>query len=235
MKPFYILICTGYLYLCCINNASAQPIASFSVNAPLPACDPAIISFSNTSTGEGTLSYAWQFGIDGATDTAINTTYSYDTCGIFSVVLSVTDSLGQSASDTQQVVIECTPTASFNFTALSVCDSSNVIFTDTSTPADSIAAWLWDFGDPVSGALNTSDLQSPTHFYHTSGDFIISLFITSNSGCTATTYDTFSIYHPQANFSLLTTACENDSVFFIDLSVSADSIVEWYWTFGDAS
>ncbi|HUM45906.1 MAG TPA: PKD domain-containing protein [Chitinophagales bacterium] len=235
MKSFYILVCICFLYLCCIINVAAQPVASFLINAPIPACQPAVVSFSNASTGGGALTYQWQFGIDGATDTATNTSYSYDTCGIFSVVLSVTDGDGQTTSDTQQVVINCTPVAFFSFTPVTVCDSSNVLFADSSTPADSIATWLWDFGDPLSGISNTSSLQNPSHFYHQPGDFIISLAVTSNAGCTATAKDTFSIYHPQSSFALQDTACANDSTQFNDLSVSEDSIVSWFWTFDDPS
>lgn len=58
-----------------------------------------------------------------------------------------------------------------------------VAFTDTSTPADQITFWYWDFGDG-----GTSNLQNPTHIY-AEGYFAVTLTVSSDIGsATATGY-----------------------------------------------
>ena len=59
-----------------------------------------------------------------------------------------------------------------------------VFFTD-----NSLNAWTWDwnFGDPASGANNTSTIQNPQHVYATNGNYTVTLIVTNNYGCADTT------------------------------------------------
>jgi hypothetical protein len=41
---------------------------------------------------------------------------------------------------------------------------------------------MWEFGDPVSGALNTSTLASPTHTYADTGTYTIKLKVSLSGG-----------------------------------------------------
>ncbi|MGB3075645.1 MAG: PKD domain-containing protein, partial [Chitinophagales bacterium] len=233
MKDITIKMSLGMLCVCCTFFAAAQPVASFLINAPSSTCTPATFSFSNLSSGEGALNFDWQFGDNTATDTSTNPFHTYQECGSFEVILSVTDTTGQIAADTQQVIINCTPIAAFNFSPTVICDSAMVHFTDLSVPADSIVAWQWNFGDPVSGAADTSLIKNPTHYYHTPGLFSISLSVTSIDGCLSVATDSILVIQPQAYYALMNSACVNDSTFFIDLSTSQDAIVSWFWNFDD--
>lgn len=47
-----------------------------------------------------------------------------------------------------------------------------VTFTDTSTPAASIVAWVWDFGD---GTYDT--VQNPVHTYAAGGTYSVTLYV----------------------------------------------------------
>lgn len=223
----------GLLSFCCYAAAEAQPVASFEITAPPKPCAPAQFTFTSTSTGDQPLTYNWHFGIDGASDTAENTTYTFTDCGIFSVVLSVTDSNGLHSADTQLVVIQCPPVAAFTFSPINVCDSAIVTFTDNSTPGDSIINWHWNFGDPTSGADDSSSQKNPQHYYNVPGLFPVSLTTTTSAGCTSTASDTVIVLHPQSYFAISDSACVNDTVFFIDLSTSQDEVVAWSWNFDD--
>ncbi|MEO8591148.1 MAG: PKD domain-containing protein [Flavobacteriales bacterium] len=55
------------------------------------------------------------------------------------------------------------------------CTGNTVTFTNTSLPCQNST---WDFGDPGSGAANTSNLASPTHTYPATGAYQVSLTIT---------------------------------------------------------
>lgn len=101
-------------------------------------------------------------------------------------------------------------------------------FNDQSTPE--IAEWLWDFGD---GA--TSNLQSPSHNYVSSGHYTTSLTVTSTDGCVASKTDSNYINvfeNSTANFEASTynTTVLEPEVHFTDLS-SNTSV--WTWNFGD--
>lgn len=55
-----------------------------------------------------------------------------------------------------------------------------------------INAYLWDFGEPASGAANTSTAVSPSHSYSTTGSYTVKLIVYSN--CTNdTVYQTINV------------------------------------------
>src|SRR6185295_3255904 len=99
-----------------------------------------------------------------------------------------------------------------------------------------IVTWLWDFGDPSSGPLNTSNLQNPQHRYNAIGFYTAKLIVTSNIGCVDSISQTFTVNGdiPVANFNALNPAnlCANDSVAIQDAStVNFGNItkLEIYW------
>ncbi|KAA9325697.1 GEVED domain-containing protein [Adhaeribacter soli] len=71
------------------------------------------------------------------------------------------------------------PVADFCSSFSASCDTV-VAFTDQSTNGP--GSWLWNFGDPASGALNTSTLQHPTHIYHNTGTYTVTLTATNGNG-----------------------------------------------------
>ncbi len=73
-------------------------------------------------------------------------------------------------------------TASFIYN----CSSNlRVNFVNTSTLCPT--SFLWDFGDPASGANNTSTLPNPTHAYTVGGNYNVSLTV-SGPGNTSSTF-----------------------------------------------
>jgi gliding motility-associated-like protein len=113
-------------------------------------------------------------------------------------------------------------------------------FNDMSTISDGTASsftYLWNFGDPSSGAANTSTVKNPVHTYTALGPYNISLQVTSVNGCM---YDTIKVYndiHPQpvADFSFSpATVCLGTPFGFTDLSNGLDGTIQQYqWNFGD--
>jgi gliding motility-associated-like protein len=63
--------------------------------------------------------------------------------------------------------------------------SNTMQFTDISTSnIGTVQSWAWSFGDPASGASNTSALQNPTHTFSATGTYTVTLTITDRTGCT---------------------------------------------------
>lgn len=57
------------------------------------------------------------------------------------------------------------------------CTGSTVDFTNTSLPCQNS---IWDFGDPASGAANTSNLPNPSHTYPGTGTYQVTLTVTGS-------------------------------------------------------
>src|SRR5207249_307726 len=92
------------------------PTAAFGFS-PAHPLSSSPVSFDGSGSTDpsagGTLSYAWTFG-DGATGTGATPSHSYGTPGIYTVTLTVTDSVTlNTGSISHQVTVGGTPTASF--------------------------------------------------------------------------------------------------------------------------
>jgi PKD repeat protein len=70
---------------------------------------PLTVSFTNSSTGSGTLTYAWTFGDGGTSASAVPGIHIYGSPGAYTVTLTVTDGFGQSNSGSKTVTV-ATPT-----------------------------------------------------------------------------------------------------------------------------
>ena len=195
--------------------------------------------FTSTSTGSGAAiqTYYWDFGDGTGISNATNPSHTYATTGTKTIrhwIKTVNGCISDTAQTT--VVIHPLPTADFNFTTPS-CQTRTISFTDASVAnVGTLASWAWDFGDPGSGAANTSSIKNPTHSYVSTGTYIVKLTVTNSKGCISTLFSkNVPIYdRPQSGF-IVPEVCLNDTYAqFTDTShISAGSITNWQWNFGD--
>ncbi|MBP6334135.1 MAG: PKD domain-containing protein [Bacteroidia bacterium] len=195
------------------------------------ACANSIIQFNNTSVnGSGTIqSYSWNFG-NGNSSSLTDPTNSYTSDGSYSVILTVTSSLG--CVDTSALNLNIHPLPVTNFSTLSACANTGVSFNNTTgISSGSISTYYWDFGDNSS-----SNLQLPTHAYASEGSYSISLIATSNHGCRDTAQNNLVIHPiPVATFTAQN-VCEGAPLEFLNISsISTGSISAWSWDFGDGT
>jgi PKD repeat protein len=73
-----------------------------------------------------------------------------------------------------------TPIASFSISSTNPKVDEDIQFTNTSTNSTTI--WEWNFGDGT-----TSPVQNPTHTFSTVDCFDVTLFVSNDEGCEATT------------------------------------------------
>ena len=126
----------------------------------------------------------------------------------------------------------CTPlTAIPNFVPIT-CDGFTVNFNQSSTGNPD--TWLWDFGDPASGANNTSNVQNPTHTFSDTGIFNVKLVVSISGQCTDSIIKQIKVYPGFLPGFLNSTPCVSVPVQFTDTSYSRYGIVNsWRWDFGD--
>lgn len=200
--------------------------ATFTSTQPVVCAAPADISFTNTSTGPGALTWQWFFG-DGNNSTLQNPVHTYTAAGNYIVTMVATSSAG--CQDTVRSPVPITIGGiTTDFTAPpSICTNATVSFNNTSAPAPVSA--LWNFGDG-----NTSTLINPTHIYAAPGIYTVRLYNTYANCTDSATHDIIIHPLPVANFTApVTTRCEpNLTVNFQDLSTGAAS---WQWNFGDGN
>ncbi len=142
------------------------------------------VAFADVSSGNGTLSYAWDFG-DGTTSTVQHPTHSYANSSTYNVCLTVTNTLpdGDTASSTicKQVAVNLCNVKS-NFTYTVACKYK---VTHTATPTGTgpfTYNWLFDDG-------TTSTLANPVKTYTACGPHVTRL-ITCNATCCDTIIQT---------------------------------------------
>lgn len=201
------------------------PQVSFSVS---PNCENAPTLLTNTTTiaSGNIISWFWNFG-DGNSSASQQPTHQF-TQGSYAVTLTAVSGNGCSATGTQNITIYPKPEALFvNNT---VCFGEVTQFQDFSAVTNgTITGWNWDFGDGTSGSgIN------PQHQYSASGNYPVTLIVTSNYGCSDTiTYAIDVNPTPVAGFTA-TEVCRGVATDFTDLStISPGSIDGWEWTLGD--
>jgi PKD repeat protein len=138
-------------------------------------------SGSSGPTPNSIIQYLWDFG-DGATGTGPRTTHAFGSPGTHTVRLTISDSLGRSASTTQLVTVGqgTRPTASFTISPTAPVAGSPVRFNASSSTAAvgrTIVAWEWDFGDGNSGSG-----EQVEHIYTAPGSYTVTLVVIDDLG-----------------------------------------------------
>ncbi|HOY27832.1 MAG TPA: gliding motility-associated C-terminal domain-containing protein [Flavobacteriales bacterium] len=78
------------------------PTAEIGIDGPTLICIPGTVQFTNTSTGGDT--YLWDFG-DGSTSAEFVPAHLYQTEGVFTVTMTMTDSYGCTLADTADIEV----------------------------------------------------------------------------------------------------------------------------------
>ncbi|HPS73667.1 MAG TPA: PKD domain-containing protein, partial [Bacteroidales bacterium] len=216
----------------------SNPLANFSF--PGTNCALMGIQFNDNSQQNGggnLMSWEWNFDDPGSgssnSSNLQNPIHMFSDGGTFDVQLIVTNINGCKDTISQTVTVIEAPLATFS--ADTACFNSITQFTDASTaPQGTITTWNWNFGDPGSGSLNTSTLQNPTHIFSNTGNFNVTLQVTTSDGCQNDTVIQITVNpKPLAMFSA-SSSCVGTATQFTDLSTAPGSMLtSWLWDFGD--
>lgn len=207
--------------------------------------NPSTVIFTDESIGADT--WSWTFGepsSGGANSSTLqNPTHTYLSSGTYRVRLTVTNNATGCSHMYEQDIAVSILQARFTANTYTGCAPLTVNFTGTSTGTG--ITRVWDFGDPASGALNTSTALSPSHVYNAPGRYTVRLIVTDVYGCrdTMIQVDTINVSNVSALFSgnpLNGCIPSNSSSFptlaFTDQSTTSPgtTINSWNWIFPGA-
>lgn len=207
-----------------------KPVVDFTVDATTACKAPLSVNFTNFSTGATT--FKWYFG-DGDSSLSTNPNHVYTKAGTYTVSLvavnnnSCTETLVKS-----QLIKVLKPYVSLS----SLPDSGCVPFTKSlsfnSNLSGSLTNFQWSFGDGI-----TSNDPNPTHTYNDTGRFTVTLTVSNEDGCEASTTAIEAVIvteKPKSAFSATPRiACAEEIVTFTDESTG--NITNWFWDFGDGT
>jgi gliding motility-associated-like protein len=210
-------------------------------NAKVGACDSLNYLFTNLSTDvTGVFSpkaFIWNYG-DGSPEDTLGLTetkiHLFPSVGTYIVTLCIQDTFVCNAPGCVSKLIRIASAVKAQLSTLPRgCVSYSALFTNTSIGGTN---FHWDFGDPASGLLDTSNDTNPIHVYTDTGSFTIKLIAYDNNTCNKIDSTTFIIYvvpKPTAQFSWSPNPPENNTpTQFNNLSVGA---TKYFWNFDENS
>ncbi len=208
-------------------NLFAKPMSAMLVDTP--ACSPAKLTFTNTSTGAN--SYLWDFG-NSSSSTQTNPTQVYTNPVPVnqSYLVSLISVNSNGCKDTLKVPLVVHPQPVFFISALpdSGCTPLKVFF----PPIVGVAQYQWTYGD---GNTASTGSVSNTFINSTSLNktFTVQLVAKDSYGCPDTATRIIKVFpKPSAFFKAdpLTVFVPNQATQCYNLSTGA---VSYKWTFGD--
>ncbi len=205
------------------------------------ACTSLEFQFNNNSTTDVSRpftdsSFTWSFG-DGSPRVIAGlspVTHTFPAAGPYEVHLVLNDSAYCNNPDSLIIPINVAANVDAQFTTPPQgCASYDAVFNSSNTIGG--LDFVWDFGDPASGADNTSTLANPVHTYVNPGSYTIRMVANNPNTCnlTDTAYFTITVLEgPTASFTYTpTTAVLNTPNVFTN--TSSANAVRFVWLFGD--
>lgn len=205
-----------------VTNCSKAVVANIpqlseDFNTYVVQCDGLDVGFVNQSSGG--MTYLWDFGVEGATSTEFEPTFTYPDTGTYTVKLVVNP--GTTCSDSISRFVKVYPFFNTDFRQEGLlCPQDTISFTDLSTATyEPINRWQWSFGDG-----DSSTEQNPIHIYETGGEYDVTLISKSIKGCVDTS-------RQRVNITRFNPFAGNDTIIVLGypyrLSASGGDMYSW--------
>ncbi|CAL1517220.1 PKD domain-containing protein [Chitinophaga sp. MM2321] len=219
--------CTSYKLVDKMVTVTPAPVANFTVAEKILCKAPVDVQFTNTSTGDGTLTYKWEFD-DGTTSTLKDPgSHTFTTKGLHSIKLTVTNERQCTSVKTMSDINVAGYTTDITFPA-PVCTNAPVVFSGVFPTGDQTnVAWEIN-GQPSPTNADNTTTYTPT----TAGPIKVKLTATYGK-CVEVVEKNIDVKpSPEANVTvavppvcnLPATATFNDN---------APAATSWKWDFGD--
>ncbi len=185
-----------------------QPTGNFSFNVPSNRCIPTTVSFTGSASNPN-VSFSWDFG-DNSIGSGSSSTHVYNAAGSYTPILTVQDNnTGCFINLTSgSFLLSAPPTINLNSTGTFTCANT---FTTVFTASNSVSGsptggslfynWNMGNGNTFSGATPGPQIYTPT------GAYTVSLTVTDNNNCSASTTTMVSLVSPSVTVTVPATVC----------------------------
>jgi PKD repeat protein len=203
-----------------------KPIASFTNTGE---CNFVDVAFMSTSTipNEANMGYSWDFNGSGISREK-SPAFAFATPGNKSVTLTATSEFGCVDAITQNISLNESPVADFDWEK--ACNLTPIAFNFTgSVPAGNNSSYSWDFA----GEATASRVDPEAHLFSKVGTKLVTLTIADLNGCTNTiTKEVNVVLQALADFEAAS-VCEGAEAVFTNKSEVAAGGLSYKWSFGD--
>ncbi|HDM67411.1 MAG TPA: PKD domain-containing protein, partial [Thermoplasmatales archaeon] len=156
--------------------------------------------------------------------------HAYTKAGRYTATLTVTDSIGNTASDTAEVVITEELTAEANGPYYGE-ENKEIQFHGDAGGGKPPYTWEWDFGDG-----KKSNDRNPKHAYSRAGVYQAKLTVKDSEGNTATDTAQVTVYKKlEADADGPHGGLVNQGIQFHGSATGGVPPYTWWWTFGDGA
>jgi gliding motility-associated-like protein len=218
------------------NGIIARPSANFNAN-PIVDCVPTCVTLQNTTIPHGTpISYSWRLcsACPFLSATGADTTVCFNTVGIYEISLRATNACGSTIYSQEIAVQDLVPVIVYS--PLVTCVGQPVNFTGSASVQPdppftnpNIINWSWDFGDPLSGASNTSNLQNPTHVFVGSPPYTVTLVVDGACGPDTTTIVVNLLPPPVVTAGAPSPVCQGTAASLTSSTSNATAPISYQW------
>ncbi|MDI1356073.1 MAG: PKD domain-containing protein [bacterium] len=200
------------------QHTTSQVISIFNFTPGVVSSSSLCYGLTTTITAAGGTNYTWT-PASSLSNTSIAGPSANPTVTTIYTVNIANDSPGYTCSKTltTQILVNPTPTTSFNF-SINPC-GGGVYFLDQS--ASDITAWQWTLSP-----TKTSSVQSPYNFYKAGGTYTVTLITTNSYGCKNSLEKTLTVpTPPPLSISRDTAICIGGAI-----QLDAEGGVLYQWT-----
>ena len=186
-----------------VTPALAYPALAAVCESVTGTVSVATATVTNGATGSGVYSGT---GVDGAG----NFNPSLAGPGTHTITYTFTGTGNCVATRTQIITVYAKPASSFTFPSVACLPTTGFVQFTYNGSLSAGQTYLWNFGDPASGPLNTNTTIGPSHNYSNTGNHAITLTVTNSNSCVDDTVinAVFSVT-PALAYPALTSLCQS--------------------------
>lgn len=173
---------------------------------------------------------SWSFNMgNGSTVIGDTAYYAYSFPNVYPVTLTVTNSVGCSATLTKQVRVLSNPFPLISVGEDSVCINETVVFTNNSISVSGVPLSSFEYFFPDdSSTVVMNSLNSVSHSFSQNGTLYTDVTVIDQFGCEATQSIPINVIKPSSFFTVDNVICNNDTINTENSSIGFEPLTyEW--------
>lgn len=192
---------------------------------------------ASTDADNDIVDYAWDFGAGGSLATGQKAEFTYETEGIYSATLTVSDSEGQKHNVSVSIVVEKPGVKSVITTDVSEGTAPLTVSFDGSSSSafnGSIVSYEWDFNDGSPKSITGARI---THKFEAVGSYTVTLKVVTDQNESADSQKTIFIREIPLRACFEPSRKDGDAPLSVtfDSKCSTGSVSTYRWNFGDGT